>query len=187
MSIKIRYRRKITVTGADAQAVQPLSAVGLRSSPFANNGPFIRVIDLSCKSTGRLNMLGRSLRNLALAENLILVCVKHDVVNTRLGVHEAIPVLDTLEGVVDGDDSVGAAIANIAPSVVVKLLQVVQVDIWPERLVDKLDGGNDVRIARVALRQARNGIECLLYGVALLPVDRCFAATVVEAILGAGS
>ena len=46
------------------------------------------------------------------AEDLILMCVEHDVPDTGLLVHEPLPITRAEEGVVDGQDGGGVRVAD---------------------------------------------------------------------------
>lgn len=78
-------------------------------------------------------------------EDLVLMRIKDHMVYAGLHVHEAVPVaLEVLEGVVDADGSVGVAVADDAPAVVVEGFDVVEVEGAAVGLVEELDAGYDV-------------------------------------------
>ena len=114
--------------------------------------------------------------------------VKHNVVDTGGTVHETIPVsLDTFKGVVYRYNSEAVTVADLSPSIVVELLQLIKVDIWAEWLVEKLNGGDNVGVSRISFCKVGNSGECLRDCIALLPVDCTVSTAVVESILRAGS
>jgi len=129
-------------------------------------------------------VLGWALRDLTLVEDLILMCVEHDVVDSGLLIHEAVPkVHDILEGVMDHHGRVTVAVANGSPTIVVEFLESTEVQGKAERLVKKLDGGDHVGVGRVTLGKTTDGVESLGDGVPLLPADRTVTATIVKTVL----
>lgn len=129
-------------------------------------------------------MLGRALRDLTLVEDLVLMCVEHDVVDPGLLIHEAVPKIhDVLEGVLNHHGRVTVAVADGSPTIVVEFLDSTEVQGKAERLVKKLDGGDHIGVGRVTLGKTTDRVESLGDGVALLPADRTVTATVVETVL----
>ena len=141
------------VSGALAKAIQPFGAIGLSTGPFAHNGPLVAVGELvGTKGTGRGDVLGWALRDLALVEDLILMGVEHDVVDPGLLVHETVPKIhDILEGVVNHHGRVAIAVADGAPSIVVEFLDGTEVQRKAKRLIEKRDGGDHVGVRGVTL------------------------------------
>lgn len=112
--------------------------------------------------------------------------VEHDVVDPRLLIHETIPIVhDVLKGVMNDHGRVTVAVADGSPSIVVELLDGIQVQREAEGLVKELDGGDHIGVGGITLSKATDGVESLGDGVPLLPVDGTVTATVVEAILRA--
>ena len=54
------------------------------------------------------------------AENLVLMRVEHDVPDSGLLIHKPLPVSGAKEGIVEGEDSSGIAVADRAPGVVIE-------------------------------------------------------------------
>lgn len=83
----------------------------------------------------------------------------------------------------DTCDDVVRVIMDLAVAGFIEGLDSVKVEGGAKRLVEKLDGGNDVGIALIAGRKSLDSIDGLLDSVALLPLYRAVATGVVEAIL----
>lgn len=117
------------VPGTLAEAVQPFGTVRLSPGPFTDNGPLVATGELVGTVGARSRyVLGRALRHLPLVEDLILMRVQHDVVDPRLLIHETVPIINhILESVVNHHGGVTIAVTDGAPTIVVKLLDGIEV------------------------------------------------------------
>ena len=132
-------------------------------------------------------MFGGTHGYLVLREDLVLMRIEYDVLVTRRGVHEAIPVcLKVLEGIVDASSVVVAAALDCLVAILIKCLDLVKIERAPEGFVEEFDSGDDISIRGVSLSKVLNGCDRLGYGITLLPVDGTIAAAVVKSILTAG-
>ena len=180
-------RKSAVIPRALSPAIQPLGTIRLRTRPLAHDRPLVGAPHPRTETTRRLDMLRGTLGDLAVIEDLVLVGVQNHVVDAGLATHEAVPErLHVFESVVDGDGGVGVGVADGAPAVVVEFLEGAEVDDGAEGLVEEFDGGDHVRFLGVALREGADRVQGLLRRAALLPCHRAEAATVVEAVLGAG-
>ena len=106
------------------------------------------------------------------------------MVDTGLRVHEAVPVTEeVLECIMDYNSCVAITVTDGAPTIVVELLDQIEVQRVAERLVKKLNRCHHIGIGGIALSETAYGIEGLADGITLLPLDRAEAATVVESVL----
>ena len=83
----------------------------------------------------------------------------------------------------DAGGDVVRIIMDLAVAGFIKGFDFVKVKGRAEGLIKKLDGRHDISIAFVAGCKGLNGVDGLLDGIALLPINRAVAAGVVEAIL----
>ncbi len=122
-----------------------------------------------------------------LVENLIHVCVEHDVVNTGGRVHEAIPIAEALESVMNDHRGVGIVVTDSAPSIIVELLEHTKVKRRPKWFIENGNGSHDVGVWSIALCESTNSVNGLRDSIARLPLNGAIATAVVEAILRARS
>ena len=146
--------KRAIVASTFAEPVEPFRAVGLRAGPFADDGPFVGAGEVGAEGAGGGDVGGGGHGDLAGAEDLVLVGVEDDVLVAGGGVEFAVPVgLDIFEGVVDGGCEIGACALDGLVAGLVVAEDFVEVEVRPERLVQEFDGGYDVCVAGVALRE----------------------------------
>lgn len=172
------------VARAFSEAVEPLGAVGLGAGPFADNGPLVRAGELGAEGAGGGDVLGGGLGDFVLGEDLVLMGVEDYVLVTGCGCHETVPVgREVLEGILDGGREVVAGSCHRGVAIQVEGFDLVHVEGVTEWFIEELDCRNDVSVAGITLSEVLNCGDCLVDGIALLPVDRSIAAAIVEAIL----
>jgi hypothetical protein len=181
-------RKCSIVSGTLAKAVQPFRTIGLCTGPFADDGPLVGSCDFGTSCTGSLDVVAGLHGNFSIGEDLVDVGVEDNVVDSTLGIHEAVPVrLDVFECVVD-DNSCGAILgADISPAIVVEFLQRIHVNTPVCRLIQELNCGHNISVTCVAVGEILDCRQCLGGGVALLPSNGSITSTVVEAVLGSRS
>ena len=91
--------------------------------------------------------------------------------------------MEVLEGILDGGREVAAGICHGFVAIQVEGLDLVHIEGVTKWFVEELDCRNGISVAGVALREVLNRGDCLVDGIALLPIDRSIAAAIVEAIL----
>jgi len=136
------------ISSSRSKAIQPFRAVSLGSSPLSHDEPFICASDFLLLGASNLYVLARGPSDLAGRKYLINVSVKHDIVDPGCSVHEAVPVGINIEKrVVDYDNSVLVIVANVLPTVVVELFDLIHIEGPASRFVEKLDRGHNICVA----------------------------------------
>lgn len=123
--------------------------------------------------------------DLARRENLVLMSIEHYIlVARRSWGHEPVPVsLKVLESVMEAGCVVSAGSGDRIVAVLIKGLELIEVEGATKRLVEELDCRDNVSVASVALSEVLKRGQCLANCITLLPINRPVAPTVVEAIL----
>jgi hypothetical protein len=89
---------------------------------------------------------------------------------------------------VQNNGGVLARLAGNAPGIVVILLEAILVDTSRDAgLVQSLDGGDNVGIASITLRQFPKSILGLFGSITLLPSNGATLSTIIESVLGSRS
>jgi len=132
--------------------VQGCSTVGHGSSPLTDKGPLVGTRVGSNVVADVLSVLPRQHSDKLVGEDLVLVVVDSDihVVVVRYR-QEAIVAAWVLETVLDDDNAGLRVLALLVVAVVLESPDIVIVELRDQRLVDKLDTGNDIVVGRVAI------------------------------------
>ena len=167
------------------EAVEPLSAIGLGTGPFADNGPLVGPGKFWAEAASSSDVVRGTHGNLTWGEDLVLMGIKNHVLVARRGWgHEAVPVaFEILESIVNAGCVVGADSCHGLVAGLVETLDLLEVEGATQRLVQELDCRDNVGVARVALGEVLDCGDGLAHCISLLPIDGSVAAAVVEAVL----
>ena len=78
-----RIGKAAVVAGAFSEAVEPLSAIGLRTSPFTDNGPLIGPGKFWAEAASSRDMVRRTHGNLRWREDLVLMSIEKHILVAR--------------------------------------------------------------------------------------------------------
>ena len=70
---KSRASESAIIAGSCAETVEPLGAIGLRTGPFADDGPLVSLGESRAETAGSSDMVRGAHGNLTLSEDLILM------------------------------------------------------------------------------------------------------------------
>ena len=173
------------IAGSFSEAVEPLGAVGLRTGPFADDGPLVGSGELRAEKAGGGDVVRGAHGDLSWREDLILMSVENHILVARRGWgHEAVPIgVDVLESVMDAGCVVAAGSGHGLVAGLVEGLKLVEVERATKRLIEELNCRDDVSVAGIVLSEILKRGDGLVNRISLLPIHRPVAATVVEAIL----
>lgn len=180
-----RVGETTVITCSFSEAVEPLSAVSLRTRPFADDGPLVSSGELRAESTGSRNVVRGAHGDLSWREDLILMSIEEHILVARRGWrHEAVPIgLEILEGVMNDRCVVAAGSSHSLVAGLVEGPDLVEVESGSHRLVEEFDCRDDVGVGGVALSEYLKRGDSLADRITLLPINSSVAAAVVEAIL----
>ena len=167
------------------KTVQPFCAIGLCTSPFADDGPFVGACEKRRGCTRSLDMIARLHSHFCVRKYLVDVSIENDIVDPTGSIHEPVPVcLDVFECVVDDYRCVAVLSADISPAIIVKQFQLVHIDGPIRWLVQELNCCDNIGVPGVTVGNVLDRGQGLGCRVALLPLDGTVFSTVVEPVLG---
>lgn len=183
-------RVSAVIASTDAIAVESGCAVGHGTGPFTDDGPLVRARVYVCVVADVLAVLPWLHGHEVVAEAGVLVVINDDPLGVVVGrSQEAVEGVCVLEAVVEHEDTGLRDVALVAVRIAVVLAGSFWVESRIQRLVERLNRGNDVVVVGggvLFLDLTQNG-KRTVNGVALLPA-RCsnLLARVVESVLRAG-
>lgn len=122
-------RERTVVAGTNTLAVEVLGTVGHGTSPFTNDGPLIRSLNVLTGEAANIANVGVDvLSEKAAVKHFVVVGIHHHKPETRVCTHESVPRFGGHESIMHDQCGVLASFTDDTPGVIVVLLKTILID-----------------------------------------------------------
>ena len=159
----------------------------LRTGPFSYYGPFVGISQLTAVTTCGLDMLRRISTQFSFIEDLIKVCIQHNVRLAWPWAHEPVPTAyKILKGIVEYHQGILVFWTDRFIALIIEIFDYIEIKSTPQGFIEKLDRCHNIWMGVIPCHESFERLDGLADRIAVCPADRAHSAGIIETILRLG-